>query len=169
MNTLEFTIYVEPRSQQAGSRATMQGGKLRFYRDSKKRSYFNEVKLESAHLLPPHPLEGPLEVHMIFHLARPDVTTSQFKMLPAVVKEELLSTDGPVKAWSHASNKGDGTNIFKVSMDALAEAGLVRNDAQLWKESSESWWTSSDLPPRIQVKVIHQDQPDKPTTKPKKK
>ena len=155
--TLTFTVLVAPVSQQHGSRATAFKGKLRWYVDSSKKKFFNEVLRESKHLMPVKPLQGPVQMQMTFFIERPDVKSSKFRMLPQTVKAQLLTNKSAIPAWSNASNKSDVGNLAKGSLDALVKAGLMVNDAQVWHEDNSMYFTEEDLPPRIVVTVQHED------------
>ncbi len=158
MNTLSFTILVEPKSTQAGSRATFQGGKLRWYSDARKKRFAARVKEECGHHAPEKVFEGPLEIHMVFYLERPIAGDKTHKSLPPEVKQSLFHNHDRVRAWSNSSQKSDLDNLRKGLCDALSKCGFFRNDAQFWKDSNEMYFTEVNLPARIEVTIHHQDQ-----------
>jgi len=129
--TLEFTLLVEPKSVQHGSRAKCVRGKPIYYNDSDKTAYQTRIILESKHHAPREPLQGPLAVQYIFHLPRPK---SNKDVLPYKVPSDL-------------------TNLVKGTEDALTKAGFWRDDRQVCAKQEVKRFTADGLPPRIDIVI----------------
>lgn len=132
MNTIEFTLLVEPKSCQHGSRAGLRGGKIHFYNDSEKVAYQTRIILESKHHAPREPLKGPLAVIYEFYLPR--------------AKSNKAKTAHGVKP--------DLVNLAKHTEDALTKAGFWEDDKQIVTMTIVKAFTEPELPPRIEV-IIH--------------
>lgn len=84
------------------------------------------------------PLDGPLAVRLLFLLPRPKVMMWRKRPMPRV---------------PHTS-RGDVDNFAKSSLDALSDAGLWRDDAQVARLLVEKWIAAGDEQPRTEVEVL---------------
>ncbi len=136
--TISFTLLVEPKSCQHGSRVALRRGKIHHYNDAEKVAYQNAIILESKHHAPSKPLDGPLFVRYRFFIKpkkRKGVCTNPHEAMPYDVKPDVV-------------------NLVKGTEDALTHAGFWKDDKQVVRLHVEKWFVMEEmLPPRIEVTI----------------
>lgn len=129
MSELRFTLLVEPKSVQHGSRVRVVRGKPHYYNDSEKVAYQDHVILESKHHRPREPMVGPLAVMYRFMLPKPKKPTHNFP------------------------SGFDLDNGIKGTQDALTKAGFWVDDQHIVFVTALKVYAEEGTPPRIEISI----------------
>lgn len=137
----EIRIYV-PASPvpQPRARTTSINGKPRMYEAKKEHAihtFKSTCRLAARQAYSGAPLEGPLEVTMLFVFPRP---------------ARLRWKSKPMPREPHTLDRGDVDNLIKATLDAL-NGQTFRDDAQVYRVAAEKWIAAGDEQPHVQIVI----------------
>ena len=129
-----FKIFIEgdPRPQ-ARPRAFRRNGFIKIY--SEKTSWRNTVKQVSQMVYRDEPLRQPLKVHIDYYFNRPKSHYGTGR------NRDKLKDSAPV----YMTKKPDLDNLNKAILDALQDAGVIRDDSQIIKISASKCYNCHPL------------------------
>jgi Holliday junction resolvase RusA-like endonuclease len=132
LQTIEFTLPVQPLSTQfGGRRLTVVKGRIKFFKQQKVQSWSQAIEWHSLPYRPKEPLTGPLALKLVFVLARPKrMRKGEREYCPA---------------------RPDCDNLTKGLQDALR--GFWADDAQVCELRVSKWYAASGEFPCIEVKL----------------
>ena len=138
MNAWSFTVLHAPKAQPR-TKATSFGGKARVWTPSTADGFKTATSLAALAAVDPGvtPIRDPVELAVAFYLPRP---------------KRLCRKSDPRGAIRCAS-KPDIDNLLKALLDALVNAGVLDDDAQLWCVSMLKFYAEIDGAPRAEVRL----------------
>lgn len=133
---IQFTLPLEAIPVQTGGKRLMiRGGRPLFFKDKRTDRYYKAIAAFAARYVPPAPLEGPLEIGLIFVMARP--------------KRLMRKADPEDRIWCPV--RPDWDNLCKGVCDGLQ--GFWLDDAQIVRANVEKFYAAKGENPKIHVTI----------------
>jgi Holliday junction resolvase RusA-like endonuclease len=133
---IKFTLPLEAIPVQTGGKRLMiRGGRPLFFKDKRTERYMKAIAAFAARHVPPAPLEGSLEIGLIFVMGRP--------------KRLMRKADPEDRIWCPV--RPDWDNLCKGVCDGLQ--GFWLDDAQIVRADVEKLYAAKGENPKIHVTI----------------
>jgi len=132
----EFTVDGIPKGQPR-PRAFSRGGKARIFDSGTAEGWKGQIALAVRPLLPPTPLEGPIELKIVFRMPR---------------AKRLMRKKDPAGPLPHLASP-DVDNLLKAVMDCLTMVGLWRDDTQVIRCTAAKQYHAKDGRPGADIRI----------------
>ncbi len=133
---IQFTLPLQAIPVQTGGKRLMiRGGRPLFFKDKRTERYYKAIAAFAARYVPAEPLAGPLEVGLVFVMARP--------------KRLMRKADPEDRIWCPV--RPDWDNLCKGVCDGLQ--GFWLDDAQIVLAKVEKLYAAKGEDPKIHITI----------------